>query len=255
MLKEIHEQPRGGPRHPARPDFAAGGLRRLHLDELRSTNASSAASTRSSSSPAAPPARRAWSASSRSSTGPASRSRSRSASEFRYRDPILDHHTLVIASPSPARPPTRSPAMQPRPQTSGAPVIALCNVVGSTARPRGRRGALHPRRPGDRRRLDQGVHHPARRLPAARPLPRASSGAMYRRDRGHPRTRLQQIPEAITAGRSSSTRRSGARRALPRHPDYTVPRPRHQLPDRPTRGRSSSRRSATSTPRATPPAR
>ena len=35
-----------------------------------------------------------------------------------------------------------------------------------------RRRALHPRRPGGRRRLDQGVPHPARRVLPGRPLPR-----------------------------------------------------------------------------------
>jgi glutamine---fructose-6-phosphate transaminase (isomerizing) len=53
------------------------------------------------------------------------------ASEFRYRDPILDHHTLVIAiSQSGETTDTIAAASHARDQR--APVIALCNVVGST---------------------------------------------------------------------------------------------------------------------------
>jgi glutamine---fructose-6-phosphate transaminase (isomerizing) len=53
------------------------------------------------------------------------------ASEFRYRDPILDPHTLVVAiSQSGETIDTIAAARHARDQR--APVIALCNVVGST---------------------------------------------------------------------------------------------------------------------------
>jgi glutamine---fructose-6-phosphate transaminase (isomerizing) len=53
------------------------------------------------------------------------------ASEFRYRDPILDHHTLVIAiSQSGETTDTIAAAAHARDQR--APVLTLCNVVGST---------------------------------------------------------------------------------------------------------------------------
>ncbi len=53
------------------------------------------------------------------------------ASEFRYRDPIVDPHTLVIAiSQSGETIDTIAAASHARDQR--APVIALCNVVGST---------------------------------------------------------------------------------------------------------------------------
>ncbi|MFA9446157.1 glutamine--fructose-6-phosphate transaminase (isomerizing) [Egicoccus sp. AB-alg6-2] len=53
------------------------------------------------------------------------------ASEFRYRDPILDPHTLVIAiSQSGETSDTIAAAMHAKDQR--APVIALCNIVGST---------------------------------------------------------------------------------------------------------------------------
>ncbi|MBS3940348.1 MAG: glutamine--fructose-6-phosphate transaminase (isomerizing) [Actinobacteria bacterium] len=53
------------------------------------------------------------------------------ASEFRYRDPILDPHTLVIAiSQSGETTDTIAAALHAKDQR--APVIALCNIVGST---------------------------------------------------------------------------------------------------------------------------
>jgi glutamine---fructose-6-phosphate transaminase (isomerizing) len=53
------------------------------------------------------------------------------ASEFRYRDPIVDAHTLVIAiSQSGETSDTIAAASHARDQR--APVIGLCNVVGST---------------------------------------------------------------------------------------------------------------------------
>ena len=53
------------------------------------------------------------------------------ASEFRYRDPILDPHTLVIAiSQSGETSDTIAAAMHAKDQR--APVISLCNIVGST---------------------------------------------------------------------------------------------------------------------------
>ena len=57
----------------------------------------------------------------------------------------------------------------------GARVLAICNVVDS-AIPRGaERRALHPRRAGDRRRLDQVLHRPAGGAGAARGAPRAAA--------------------------------------------------------------------------------
>ncbi len=52
------------------------------------------------------------------------------ASEFRYRDPLVDGKTLVSPSPSRARPPTPWPPSR-RPKRRGARAVAICNVVGS----------------------------------------------------------------------------------------------------------------------------
>ncbi len=63
------------------------------------------------------------------------------ASEFRYRDPIVDPHTLVIAiSQSGETIDTIAAANHARDQR--APVVALCNVVGSTLA-RGADGVLY----------------------------------------------------------------------------------------------------------------
>ena len=58
------------------------------------------------------------------------------------------------------------------PRARRAPVRDL-QRRGEPGDPHQRGGDLHPRRPGDRRRLDQGLHHPARRPLPARPLPAA----------------------------------------------------------------------------------
>ena len=60
-------------------------------------------------------------------------------------------------------------------RAAGHKALAVVNVPESTRRPRGRRPAAHAGRPGDRRRLDQGVHHPAgdARLPRRRHGPGA----------------------------------------------------------------------------------
>ena len=118
-------------------------------------------------------------------------------------------------------------------------------------RARGRRRHLPPRRPGDRRRVDQGVHEPGHR---ARCCSRSSSarlrdavGRARPRDR---RRRCAQLPGAdperssIAPRRSRrSPRSSSARRISCTSAAATTSRSR-------SRARSSSRRSATSTPRA-----
>ena len=77
------------------------------------------------------------------------------------------------SSPSRARPPTRWRRCATC-EAAGHQALAVVNVPGEHAGPRGRRPAAHAGRPRDRRRLDQGVHHPARHpgLPRGRRRPR-----------------------------------------------------------------------------------
>ena len=84
------------------------------------------------------------------------------ASEFRYRDPVLDRSTLVIAiSQSGETADTLEAVRHAKEQK--AKVLAICNTNGSQIPARMRRGALHPRRPGDRRGVDQDVPGAGRR--------------------------------------------------------------------------------------------
>ena len=107
------------------------------------------------------------------------------ASEFRYRDPIVGPTTLVVAiSQSGETADTLMAIRHAREQR--ARVLAICNTNGSTIPAGVRRGDLHPRRPGDRRRLDQGLHDPAGGLLPARAVSRAGPGdQVRRRDQGH----------------------------------------------------------------------
>ena len=108
------------------------------------------------------------------------------ASEFRYRDPILTASTLVVAiSQSGETADTLQAMRHAREQRLEGARDLQHQRLDHPARVR--RRDLHPRRPRDRRRVDQGVPHPARRLLPPRALPRAGQGhPLRRRDRpGH----------------------------------------------------------------------
>ncbi len=98
------------------------------------------------------------------------------ASEFRYRDPILDHSTLVVAISQSGE---TADTLQAIRHARHAAVQGAGDLqhqrLDDPARVR--RGHLHPRRPGDRRRLDQGLPHPAGRLLPARAVRRAGARA------------------------------------------------------------------------------
>ena len=105
------------------------------------------------------------------------------ASEFRYRDPIIDATTLVVAiSQSGETADTLQAIRHARDAAREGARDLQHQRLHDPARVR--RGDLHPRRPGDRRRVDQGVPDPARRLLPARALPRPGQGhPVRRRDR------------------------------------------------------------------------
>ncbi len=87
------------------------------------------------------------------------------ASEFRYRDPLVSARHPDRAD-QPERRDRRHPGGPARGQRQGGTDGGRLQRGRILHRPRERRRHLHPRRPGDRRRLDQGLHHPA-----GRPLP------------------------------------------------------------------------------------
>ena len=82
------------------------------------------------------------------------------AHEFRYRDPILTRNTLVVAiSQSGETADTLMAIRHAREQKAQGAGDLQHQRLDDPARVR--RGDLHPRRPGDRGRLDQGLHRPS----------------------------------------------------------------------------------------------
>ena len=120
---------------------------------------------------------------------------------------------------------------------------------------RNRRHRLHPRRAGDRRRVDEGVHGAARRAAPAGRLPRADSRHADRRRRAAAPRR------ADAAAAAASSRRSSASRSPRTSPSASISAATSSISAAAStirsrsRARSSSRRSRTSTPRAIRPAR
>ena len=116
------------------------------------------------------------------------------ASEFRYREPPLGAgHARHL----------RQPVRRDRRHAGGAALRARAGRAHRLGgqrrdldhRPRERRRAADPRRPGDRRRLDQGLHLPADRARDARASPPAGSAA-----------RIDAAEEARLAGARSARR-------------------------------------------------
>ena len=181
MLKEIYEQPRrcanaarparstsarrlpGGPRPHAGPD--RGSTASHHRLRHHATTRASSASTGSRSSRA-------------------SRSRWSIASEFRYRDPIVGRRTARRRFIAQSGETADTLAALREAASKGQRAHGDVNVVGSSIARAGRRGAVHARRSGDRRRLDQGVHHPAHGAGDARALPRRGCGTLDATQRG-----------------------------------------------------------------------
>ena len=93
-------------------------------------------------------------------------------SEYRYRDPIVSKNTLAIVITQSGETADTLAALREA-KKKGARSIAICNVVGSMAT-RETDGTVYTHAgPGDRRRVDQGVHVAARRAAPAGDVPRA----------------------------------------------------------------------------------
>ena len=177
----------GDRRHPARPARPA----RASSSSTRCgcPTRSCATSTRSSSSPAAPRYHAGLIAKYAIEHWTRIPVEVELASEFRYRDPVLDRSTLVVViSQSGETMDTLMALRHAREQK--ARVLAICNANGSTI-PRESDAVLYTHAgPGGRGRLDQGLPHPGRGLLPGRALPRP--GARHevrgrgRRDRRRP---------------------------------------------------------------------
>jgi glutamine---fructose-6-phosphate transaminase (isomerizing) len=83
------------------------------------------------------------------------------ASEFRYRSPIVDDRTLMLVISQSGETADTLAAMREA-KEHGAKVLGIVNVVGSTIAREAHGGIYLHAGPGDRRRLDEGVHQPGR---------------------------------------------------------------------------------------------
>ena len=148
----------GGRRHPARP----ARRRRAGWSSTRCAcpTRSCATSTRSSSSPAAPPTTPGLIAKYAIEHWTRIPVEVELASEFRYRDPVLDRSTLVVVDQPVRRDHGHADGAAARQGPEG-PRAGDLQRQRLDHPARVRRRALHARRPGDRRRLDQGLPRPS----------------------------------------------------------------------------------------------
>lgn len=112
------------------------------------------------------------------------------ASEFRYRNPIIEADTLYIAVSQSGETADTAFAVE-EVKRKGGRVVGLVNVVGSTIARACDGGLYLHMRPGDRRRLDQGAHQHGRRVrddrAGAGPRPRSVQRGRTADRRGAPR--------------------------------------------------------------------
>ena len=162
------------------------------------------------------------------------------ACEFRYRNPIVDERTLVIAICQSGETADTLAALREA-KRRGARTLGVVNVVGTHDRARGRRRHLPARRPGDRRRAAP------RRSPARWRALALVTLLLARLAEPEPCIQgqeiieaLRQLPEQIEQILEQSERdRADRRRASASTSELPVPRPRLQLPGR-ARGRAQA---------------
>ena len=97
------------------------------------------------------------------------------ASELRYRNPPLDDDTLLFAITQSGETADTLAALREM-KRKGHPTLAICNVVGSTIAHEADGGIYLHAGPGDRRRLDQGLHVAVRRCWRCWPCTSAACG-------------------------------------------------------------------------------
>ena len=139
-------------------------------------------------------------------------------SEYRYRNPIVAPNTLAVVITQSGETADTLAALREA-KRDGARSIAICNVVGSMAT-RETDGTIYTHAgPGDRRRLDQGVHLAARRAVSAGAA--ARPGARRAVARGVEAARRRAAAAAAAARADAEARagdRGGRRRASTRAP-------------------------------------
>ena len=176
------------------------------------------------------------------------------ASEYRYRNPVVGPGDLVIGISQSGETADTLAAMRTA-RERGATVLALTNIMGSQMT-RDADGVLYTRAgPRDRRRGDEDIHHPG---DGAVPAGAAARGAARdaraaRAEGGDLRAEAPAAPDR-GAVRARPRRGRADRRAMSRA-EFFLYIGRHAGCRSRSRGRSSSRRSPTSPPTRTRPAR
>ena len=83
------------------------------------------------------------------------------ASEYRYRNPVVPKDSLFVSISQSGETADTLAALRMARRNGYLSTLAICNVARELAGARIRTGDAHARGTGDRRRLDQGLHHAA----------------------------------------------------------------------------------------------
>jgi glucosamine--fructose-6-phosphate aminotransferase (isomerizing) len=156
------------------------------------------------------------------------------ASEFRYRDPVLDTRTLVIGVSQSGETVDTFQAIREA-RRLGAKVLVISNVVDSSMA-RERRRPLHEGGTGDRRGRHQDPPGPDHRPGDPRPLPGAGAGDPGAGRRPRPAGGHGRPPRQGGPGPGAGRRRRRRGRQVPRLAVVHLPRAPGRLPGGP-RGR------------------
>ena len=152
------------------------------------------------------------------------------ASEFRYRNPIVNERTLCIVISQSGETADTLAAMREA-KRRGARTLGIVNVVGSTIAREADGGIYIHAGPGDRRRVDEGVHEPGDRAAAvhaqARPAARHVHSPRSGDHRRHARAAAagQADSRSRAEDRGHSPRSSSARRTSCTSGAATISRP------------------------------
>ena len=146
-------------------------------------------------------------------------------SEYRYRDPIVDSRTLAVVITQSGETADTLAALREA-EAQGRPERGHLQCRRQHGHARSRRHRLHARRPGDRRRLDQGVHLASWSPCTCWPCTWAGAGhAVGRRGGARISTRLRSLPAAAGADTEAGAADRGRRGPFLHTPRLPVPRP------------------------------
>jgi glucosamine 6-phosphate synthetase-like amidotransferase/phosphosugar isomerase protein len=127
------------------------------------------------------------------------------ASEFRYRDPVLDSRTGVIAISQSGETADTLAALRRAKVDFNARTLGICNVQGSTIARECDGLAMDARGAGNRRRIDEGVHGPTRRRVPFRAPARGGRGTMSAHEMRRLTDQLRRLPNGFRKPSRSRT--------------------------------------------------